>query len=171
MIKDTLEMIPVAIIMAILLFFGVSSGSKRLPSVASVSPACPTLTIPTPRPAPIEILPTVKEIDAPKEQESHTDFLNRRTFRSDVPYFTNADIPTARRPVLTEQESTPKTRQLSINKADLKSLTKIPGIGPTKAAQIIKARPTQGYKNWEEIDALPGFGSGTISMMQLHAEL
>lgn len=168
MIKETLEMIPVAVIMAILLFFGVSSGLKKQ-AVAAIAPACPSLAIPVAQPAPIEIMPH-KAVEG--AQERPADFLERRTFRSDVPYFTNADIPVTSRPAPVEQKASPADAdRLSINKADLKSLTKIPGIGPTKAAQILKARPAQGYKSWEEIDALPGFGSGTISMMQLHADL
>lgn len=163
-------MIPVAVIMAILLFFGVSSGSKKLTPVASVSPVCPVLAIPAARPAPIEIIPS-KPAEIIDAVEKSAGFLERRTFRSDVPYFTNADIPAARRPGLSEQKAAPKAGGLSINTADLTALTKIPGIGPAKAAQILKARPAQGYKNWEEIDALPGFGRGTISMMQLHADL
>lgn len=172
--KETLEMIPVAILMAILLFFGITSARDRVGASSSpspinvapkVAPALPTIAVPPPEPPVDSTIESRKSI-----------FIERRESRPGVPYFTDADIvrmnPTVR-PKSAPKSGTTATEngKISINTADARALTAIPGIGAGKAALIISSRPARGYTDWSEIDALPGFGTATLETMKLHAEL
>lgn len=61
--------------------------------------------------------------------------------------------------------------RIDINRAGPAELTRIPGIGGMRARILFESRPPQGYKTWTEIDMLPGFGPGTIEMLQNHGTL
>lgn len=102
------------------------------------------------------------------------EFISRKKFSQDVPYYTTADVMRANGKTAPEAQKTDKSPQdgvIIINEASPEVLEKIPGIGETKALMIAHRRPTNGYRSWEELDALPGIGPATIKVMQEHAEL
>lgn len=56
---------------------------------------------------------------------------------------------------------------LNINLATQKQLENLPGIGPTKALEIISYRETHGYyKSIDELLNVPGIGSDTLNQIR-----
>ena len=57
--------------------------------------------------------------------------------------------------------------QVNINTADLKELEKLPGIGPGKAAAIIRFRQENGpFRNTEELMLVPGIKEATYAKLK-----
>lgn len=173
MMKDTLEMIPIAVIMAIVLFFGIRSAENhKAPTAPALS--CPITNFSQPV---ASISPTMFDTEteeAPPIKVEYSaqpaTFIERRSNRPDVPYFTSHDLPPSQvRAAAVRPQS--RSGRIRINTASREDLMKIPGIGGTKAASLISARPAAGFKTWNEVDAVPGFGTSTITMLKLHADL
>jgi hypothetical protein len=210
MIRETLEMIPVAILLAVILAFGAQSQRARSISMERDIPRGPVMPLFTvageEESCAIELHTGAhgwKETGSPSEEPSPALgrsagpglFLDWNASAPGVPVFTSADVmrsrsgpPDGAAPALSA--STPTTTGNSIaatggseatvrdssglvrlNCVDAKTLLAIPGIGPARARTVVDRRPPGGYRSWTEIDALPGFGEGTVMMMKLHAVL
>ena len=62
--------------------------------------------------------------------------------------------------------------KVNLNQADAETLQYIPGIGPSKAADIVKHREQQGgFKSFEQLLEIPGVGASTLDEMKLHGTL
>jgi competence protein ComEA len=58
---------------------------------------------------------------------------------------------------------------VNINKANVAQLQTLHGIGPSKAAEIIKYRKSHGgFKTVEELDNVKGFGPKTVAKLKKH---
>lgn len=222
MLRDTLEMVPVALVLAIVLGFGARpSRPAPTPYLAAESITASSLRLqnatgsllhgrasgghraspPPPfEPGRAELGQSENARDA--ERSAANSFLPRRSFDPSVPYFTAADIRSVSTPTIGSDRlirpqptsatcstayETPRTGakpteegessgglqrpRVDINKAGASELTRIPGIGGTRARILIESRPPQGYRTWTEIDMLPGFGPGTLGMLQRHGAL
>ena len=61
----------------------------------------------------------------------------------------------------------PKEQTININKADIIELQKLPGIGESLAAAIIKYREENGYfKNLEDLKQVPGIGESKYDSLK-----
>ena len=59
--------------------------------------------------------------------------------------------------------------KIDLNRATADELTRVPGIGPAKAAAIVTHRETKGpFKSVAEADAVPGIGPATLAQLQAH---
>jgi len=62
--------------------------------------------------------------------------------------------------------------KVNLNTADAEALEYIPGIGPSKARQIIAERTaSNGFKSAEDLLAVPGIGQKTLDVIMLHGAL
>jgi competence ComEA-like helix-hairpin-helix protein len=53
----------------------------------------------------------------------------------------------------------PQTRRLDLNRATVEQLQALPGIGPTLAGQIVRARERRGrFESPEDLRSVPGIG-------------
>ncbi len=209
MIRDTLEMVPVAIVLAVVLSFGVRpahrpstvlpsgtvSATRAVESLASSlifspTPSSDTDSVATPHSgdggaAVEQDLTAIDNVTA----VSRT-FLPRRSMASDVPYYTAADLPPSPAPArvsspgsTTSPTATPvgvgadvsssrgPASKLGLNTCRLEDLVRVPGIGRSRAQLILDQRPPAGYTSWTQVDALPGFGPGTLGTLMQHAVL
>jgi hypothetical protein len=200
MIRETLEMIPVAILLAVILAFGAESGrmrSLRLDRVIDAKGVAPLLAVAAVNESapiagrgsrildgdsartPAAVPPSEEPSPALVRGAGPGLFIDWKTRHAGVPAFTSADIPRSGRPARAENSSPYEETSephdpgslIRINHANADALTRIPGIGPARAQAVLDRRPRGGYRNWAEIDALPGFGDGTVMMMKLHAVL
>lgn len=58
---------------------------------------------------------------------------------------------------------------INLNTARLDDLTKISGLGRDKAEAIIKYRTDHGpFKNWGELNNVPGFSQPLIDVLKRH---
>lgn len=195
MLRDTLEMIPIAVIMTVIFSFGIRS--ERVPALEpytrgarstsaadrdtaasdnnTVQSMTETRAIATAVPDP------PLEASAP---DSRTQlFVERSSWqRPGVPFFCTADVVAMREqepersraaaPLVGATNATSSGgAKIVINTADQAMLQKLPGIGPTRAQAILGQRPATGFRTWDELDAVPGIGPGTLAMIRLHAVL
>lgn len=199
MFRDTLEMIPVAIIMTLILSFGMRTGraptfSHRPPPAAALGAAI----LATPGPAAVACrgdgggAAVAAADDAEIEAAAPPPlFIERLPRTAGVPFYTSRDIiafqrehgrtslaaavnrPARRPPAEHEPRPAPNSarRRVALNRATLGELRLIPGIGPVKAQALIERRPQEGYKSWQELDLVPGIGAGMIATMKIHATL
>ena len=59
--------------------------------------------------------------------------------------------------------TTAQAEKINLNTADAETMQYIPGIGQSRAEQIILAREQAGgFSSMEEIDAIPGIGDSTM---------
>lgn len=60
-----------------------------------------------------------------------------------------------------------KVEQININTADLAALTRLPGIGKSKAQAIIQYRDAQGaFKSIEQLAEIKGLGTKSIKRIE-----
>lgn len=69
------------------------------------------------------------------------------------------------------EETTPRStkaasNKVNINKADLSELTTLPGIGKTRAEEIISYRNTNKFKSIEDIKNISGIGEKTFEKLK-----
>jgi Holliday junction resolvasome RuvABC DNA-binding subunit len=68
----------------------------------------------------------------------------------------------------TDLTSAQRTKLMEmLNKGDEAALTSLPGVGPTRAKAIIKARP---LKDVAALQSVPGLGEATVSDIVAHAK-
>lgn len=53
-------------------------------------------------------------------------------------------------------------KRFDLNTADEASLAKLQNIDPDRARVLVEHRP---YKNWREVEKLPGFGPGLVDIL------
>jgi competence protein ComEC len=59
--------------------------------------------------------------------------------------------------------------KIDLNHATAEELTRVPGIGPAKAAAIISHRETKGpFQSVADVDAVPGIGPATLAHLEAH---
>ncbi|MFL5322017.1 MAG: ComEA family DNA-binding protein [Myxococcaceae bacterium] len=58
--------------------------------------------------------------------------------------------------------------RLDLNSASENDLTLIPGIGPSLAHAIVRARP---FESWEQVDSVPGVGASKMEILQAYGDL
>lgn len=62
--------------------------------------------------------------------------------------------------------------KLNLNRATLEDLRLLPGVGPSLAAALVKARTEQnGFHSWDEVNAVVGVGPAKLEMLKRSAEL
>lgn len=62
--------------------------------------------------------------------------------------------------------------KVNLNSADVEALQYIPGIGPSKAKQIIAERTaSDGFKTVDDLLAVPGIGEKTLEVIMQHGAL
>lgn len=60
--------------------------------------------------------------------------------------------------------------KLDLNQATAEELRLIPGIGPTLAAALLKARADRGgFRSWDEVDAVVGVGPAKLDTLKRSA--
>jgi len=57
-------------------------------------------------------------------------------------------------------------KRMSINAAEEADLVAIPGIGMKFAANILAARPPEGFADWDEVDRISGVGPARLRQLQ-----
>jgi competence protein ComEA len=66
-----------------------------------------------------------------------------------------------------EAQARPQPLEMRLSTLSAWKLTWLPGIGPAKAAAIVRARPRDGRTwTWEEVEAVPGMGPATIERLR-----
>lgn len=192
MLKETLETVPVALLMTLVLWYGVETGRSpepRRPTPGRLVVITGIPSEPTPCSTSVSFRESFDSISvaadrraglASRDRSAPRLFMTFKTAGAGVPRFTAEDIEqhtalTRRRASVEadrrQEPAHPVERGPSLSNATLEDLTKIPGIGPLKAMTILERRPPGGFCDWAEIDALPGFGRGTIEMLKLHIGL
>ena len=66
----------------------------------------------------------------------------------------------------TESTKPLPTGKININTADKETLMTFPGIGPTKADEIIKIRKKGDFKNLDDVMGVTGIGEETLKKMK-----
>ncbi len=62
--------------------------------------------------------------------------------------------------------------RLRLNEASADELALIPGIGPTLARALVKARGEHpGFQSWEEVDEVSGVGPAKLRILKEWTEL
>lgn len=70
------------------------------------------------------------------------------------------------------EKKTEEVRKVNINKADIETLVKLPGIGPIKAKAIIDYREKIGeFKSLDEITKVKGIGKKTMAKIEPYLEI
>ncbi len=70
------------------------------------------------------------------------------------------------------EKKTEGVRKVNINKADIETLVKLPGIGPVKAKAIIDYREKIGkFKSLDEITKVKGIGKKTMEKLEPYLEI
>ncbi|MBL4889252.1 MAG: helix-hairpin-helix domain-containing protein [Candidatus Lindowbacteria bacterium] len=108
--------------------------------------------------------------------QDHQFFLERKNRDLSVPYYSSKDIYEAfprtsrsyKRKTSVTQIEDPK---IDINRANAQELQSIPGIGPTRAQSIVSSRPMAGFSDWDDLLAIPGIGDGTLFVIKTHAKI
>ncbi len=198
MIREIAETLPVAAVMALVVAFGLKTG--RSSALRETAPGHITMQSVTGLQSTLRGRQAViageesarADAKPPSEscgQETSGDEITRRdrfiervpdSVKDGVPFFTVRDLEprgtpgratggNGKNPSNGGAISTPD--RLSINDATADELETIPGIGSHRAGILVSNRPRDGYRNWDEIDRLPGFGRGTIEMLKLNAVL
>jgi competence protein ComEA len=68
---------------------------------------------------------------------------------------------------LTRHSINVETEKININEADIETLSTLPGIGPSKAADIIAYREQNGFfEKIEDILNVPGIGEATFAQLK-----
>lgn len=63
-------------------------------------------------------------------------------------------------------------RKLELNVASEADLALLPGVGPSLAAAIVRAREAAGgFRTWEEVDAVVGIGATKLETLRQYASL
>jgi len=167
MIRETLEIIPVAVIMALVLAFGLKAEqSPDTFATASVPQAERSVRMVEPVAAPPEVIcPVAPEFVSVRilqpERDKRTGEIRMR------PVFSYRHAPAP----IPEQAAATTDGRIILNRASIEDLQRIPGIGLGKARVIVQQRPADGFGSWEELDAVPGVGHGTLEMIRLYADL
>ena len=66
------------------------------------------------------------------------------------------------------------SQRVDPNEADLASLVRLPGIGPTRARAILKyrqGRTGRAFVRADDLTAVPGIGPGTLDHLREHLDL
>ena len=63
--------------------------------------------------------------------------------------------------------------KLDLNRATADELAVLPGIGPSLAQAILRARVERGgaFRNWDEVDSVAGVGPAKLDALQASAEI
>jgi competence protein ComEA len=62
--------------------------------------------------------------------------------------------------------------RLRLNEATADDLVLVPGIGPTLARALVKARTERGgFRSWDEVDAVTGVGPVKLAALKRWTEL
>jgi len=63
--------------------------------------------------------------------------------------------------------------KLDLNRAPLEELERLPGISPALARSLVTAREARpgGFRDWSDVDDLPGVGAATLERLQAVLEL
>ncbi|MCK4652986.1 MAG: ComEA family DNA-binding protein [Candidatus Cloacimonetes bacterium] len=99
-----------------------------------------------------------------KEDLMNVKGIGEATYTKIEKYFHNIEIENAKDEISEpETESAVNPEKININKAGLEELTKLPGIGPLKAARIIELRKELGkYKTIDDLLQVKGIGPKTL---------
>jgi len=64
-------------------------------------------------------------------------------------------------------------RKLDLNRVPLQELERVPGVSPALARALVTAREARpgGFRDWGEVDDLPGVGPATLERLQGVLEL
>jgi competence protein ComEA len=77
-----------------------------------------------------------------------------------------AATPAETAPVYAGPSRLTATGQVNINKADVLTLDRLPGIGPSRAASIIADRETNGpFSSCDELERVRGIGPKTVALL------
>ena len=63
--------------------------------------------------------------------------------------------------------------RLDLNRVPLDQLERLPGVSPSLARALVAARESRpgGFRDWGEVDGLPGVGPATLERLQAVLEL
>lgn len=62
--------------------------------------------------------------------------------------------------------------KLDLNRASEEDLRLVPGIGPVLARALVEARSSRGgFRDWDEVDAVPGVGPAKLARLKEAADL
>jgi competence protein ComEA len=56
--------------------------------------------------------------------------------------------------------------RFDLNSASMQDLQQVPGLGQSVATALVTARPDGGFRNWEEVDAVPGLGPARLELLR-----
>lgn len=62
--------------------------------------------------------------------------------------------------------SSPETGPIDVNRADIPTLQRLPGVGPALAARIIEARKAAPFNSVDELTRVRGIGPATVSRLR-----
>lgn len=61
--------------------------------------------------------------------------------------------------------------RINVNRADESSLRRLPGVGPTRAAAILRDRSSQGpFHSLQDLTRVPGIGEGLVKRLAPHVD-
>ncbi len=61
--------------------------------------------------------------------------------------------------------------KIRLNDATRDDLVTVRGIGDSLAGKIMEARPSGGFRSWDEVDAVPGVGPAKLNSLREHFEV
>lgn len=169
MIRETLEIIPVAAVMAVVLAFGLKAEQSpgTLEAIANRQSERPKKSVEPVAGPPEIICPVEPELVVVQtvrpERDKRTGEIRMR------PSLTYRRVPISA--PAKKGSAVDAGGRIIINRASVDDLQRIPGIGLGKARVIVQQRPAGGFGSWEELDAVPGVGHGTLEMLRLYADL
>lgn len=59
-------------------------------------------------------------------------------------------------------------QRLDLNAAREADLVALPGVGPSLARALVRARP---FASWDDVDQVPGVGPGKLAVLRAHTRL
>jgi competence ComEA-like helix-hairpin-helix protein len=90
---------------------------------------------------------------------------SRRIFTSSIPDFSGTEAPSAQRQAVVDNAG-----PVDVNAAGIDDLVRLPGVGPVRAAEIVRERQRRGgFVSLDDLLEVRGIGPVTLEKLRSHA--